>query len=48
MARLGKFRTGKACLYVKRLDDIDLAVLEELVSASVKHLKQWYRNPGVT
>jgi hypothetical protein len=33
---------------VRRLADIDLAVLEELVSASVKHLKQLYRNPGAT
>ena len=32
---LGKFKTGKACLYVKRLDDIDRGVLEELVRRSV-------------
>jgi hypothetical protein len=48
LARLGKHKTGKACLFVRRLADIDLAVLEELVSASVKHLKQLYRNPGAT
>ncbi|MCB9787700.1 MAG: DUF1801 domain-containing protein [Deltaproteobacteria bacterium] len=39
MARLGKFRTGKACLYVKRLSDIDMGVLEELVRASVAHTR---------
>ena len=33
--RLGPHSIGKSCLYLKRLDDIDLAVLEELVAASV-------------
>ncbi|MFQ5749577.1 MAG: DUF1801 domain-containing protein [Planctomycetota bacterium] len=37
--RLGKHKTGKSCLYVKRLADVDLAVLEELVTASVEHMK---------
>jgi hypothetical protein len=37
LARLGKHRTGKSCLYVKRLADIDLGVLEALVSASITH-----------
>lgn len=30
LARLGKHRTGKSCLYVNKLADVDLAVLEEL------------------
>jgi len=38
MTKLGKHKTGKSCLYVKRLADIDVAVLEELISASVKHM----------
>jgi hypothetical protein len=33
-ARLGKYSTGKACLYVKRLDRVDLDVLEQLVALS--------------
>ena len=33
--RLGKFKTGKACLYVKRLSDVDLDVLRELLACSV-------------
>ena len=33
-ARLGRHSTGKSCLYVKRLDQVDLAVLEELVAIS--------------
>jgi hypothetical protein len=34
LARLGKFTTGKACIYVKRLEDIDTEVLEDLVKRS--------------
>lgn len=37
MLRLGKYKTGKSCLYLKRLSDIDLSVLRELVSESVRH-----------
>lgn len=39
MERLGKHSTGKSCLYVKRLADIDMDVLGELVQASVDHMK---------
>lgn len=35
LARLGKHRTGKGCLYIKRLGDVDLGVLEALVAASL-------------
>lgn len=35
LARLGKHRTGKGCLYVKTLADVDSSVLEELVAASL-------------
>ncbi|HRQ66755.1 MAG TPA: DUF1801 domain-containing protein [Xanthomonadaceae bacterium] len=42
MARLGKFKTGKSCLYVKRLSDIDLDVLRELVGESVAYMKATY------
>jgi hypothetical protein len=39
LARLGKHSTGSSCLYIKKLQDIDLAVLHELVSQSVAHMK---------
>ena len=42
LARLGPHRTGRSCLYVKRLGDIDAGVLEELVSRSVAHLRRTY------
>ena len=32
--RLGAYTTGKACIYIRRLDDIDLGVLERLVERS--------------
>lgn len=35
MKKLGKYKTGKACLYVKKLEVIDLDVLEELILRSV-------------
>lgn len=35
LARLGKHRTGKGCLYIKTLAEVDMGVLEELVSASL-------------
>ena len=36
---LGKFKHGKGCLYIKKLEDIDLKVLETLISTSIKRLK---------
>lgn len=38
LAKLGKHKTGKSCLYIKRLDDVDLSVLKELVTRSVKKM----------
>lgn len=42
MAKLGKHKTGKSCLYVKRLSDIDTGVLTKLVKASVAHFDKKY------
>jgi len=42
LERLGKFKAGKACLYVKTLKDIDVIVLEEMVKASVAHVRKRY------
>ena len=38
MQRLGKHKTGKSCLYIKRLADVDLAVLRQLVVESARHM----------
>ena len=42
MATLGKHKTGKSCLYVKKLADIDQKVLKQLIEQSVKALKAKY------
>jgi hypothetical protein len=42
LAKLGKHKAGKACLYVKKLDDIDLDVLKSLIRGSVSFLKKKY------
>lgn len=39
LAKLGKHKTGKSCLYIKQLEDVDQAVLEELVRKSVEHMR---------
>lgn len=38
LSRLGKHALGKSCLYVNKLDDIDLDVLAELIAAGVRDL----------
>ncbi|MEW6051768.1 MAG: DUF1801 domain-containing protein [Candidatus Zixiibacteriota bacterium] len=41
--RIGKVKTGKGCLYIKTLSEIDLAVLEELVRSSVVATKEKFK-----
>lgn len=43
LKRLGKHKTGKACLYLNKLADADSAVLEQLVAASVAAMRSKYR-----
>ena len=38
LGNLGKYSTGKSCLYIKKLEDVDRDVLRELVSKSVQHM----------
>jgi hypothetical protein len=40
LEKLGKHTTGKGCLYVKSLDDIDLKVLERLIKAGLKETER--------
>lgn len=42
LAKLGRHRMGKSCLYIARLAEVDLKILEALISASVKQLRQKY------
>jgi hypothetical protein len=40
LKKLGKHTTGKGCLYIKRLDDVDLPILKLLIAASVKRIQE--------
>lgn len=42
MTRLGKHTTGKGCIYVKRLSDVSIDVLEELIRTAYDDLKKQY------
>lgn len=43
LAKLGKHKTGKVCLYIKRLADVDEKVLKELMKESVAYMKEKYK-----
>lgn len=47
LQRLGKHRTGKSCLYINKLADVDLDVLGELIRAGLEDLgRKWPVQPG--
>ncbi len=45
LARLGRHKMGKSCLYFKRLKDLDVKVLEALIAGSVAEVKRQYPDP---
>ena len=42
MNKLGKYKTGKSCLYIKKLEDVDQKVLQTLIERSVKWMRRKY------
>ena len=40
LAKLGKFKTGKSCLYIKRLSDVDEKVLMKLIESSIENVRK--------
>ena len=40
LKKLGEFKTGKSCLYIKKLEDVDQAMLKELIKQSVAHVSK--------
>jgi hypothetical protein len=42
LSKLGKHKIGKSCLYIKRLSDIDLTVLKDIVQKSIKIMAERY------
>ncbi len=43
LKKLGKHKTGKGCLYINKLADVDIPTLKELMKQSVKRLKTMYK-----
>jgi hypothetical protein len=42
MKKLGRYKTGKSCLYINKLEDVDENVLEQLITRSVKVMRKRY------
>jgi len=42
LKKLGKHKAAKGCVYIKKLEDVDLSVLEKLIRSSVDFLKKKY------
>ncbi len=42
MGQLGKYKTGKSCLYIRSLEDVDQKKLKALIDGSVKFMKKTY------
>ena len=43
MKKLGKHKTGRSCLYIKMLEDVDQKVLRDLITGSVKAMRKIYK-----
>ena len=47
LAKLGKFKRGRSCLYVNKLDDVNLGVLEKVIVKSYKNTRTyWAKRAG--
>lgn len=46
MSKLGKHKTGVSCLYINKLEDVDLDVLRELVERSFRYMDETYNAKG--
>ncbi len=42
LAKRGKHKIGKSCLYIKRLDDVDQVVLRKLLDGSIQYMRNKY------
>lgn len=45
LKKLGKVKTSKGCLYIKKLADVDLAVLRDMIAANVAYLAGMSKTP---
>lgn len=44
LEKLGKHKTGKSCLYIKTLNDVDMSILEDLIRSSVEYMNSKYND----
>lgn len=44
MEKLGKYKTGKSCLYINKLEDVNMVVLKDLVKGSVDYMNEKYNS----
>jgi len=44
LKRLGKYKSTQFCLYIKKLKDINIRILEKLIPKSVRYIMQKHRN----
>ncbi len=42
MSKLGKYKNGRSCLYIKKLEDIDMDILEKIVRKGLEIMKEKY------
>ena len=42
MAQLGKYKTGKSCLYIKKIEDVDIEILKHLIKDSYDYMTNKY------
>lgn len=42
LLKLGKHKAAKSCIYIKKLSDIDVEILKEMISASIEYLQKLY------
>ncbi|QHV95075.1 DUF1801 domain-containing protein [Spirosoma endbachense] len=44
LQKLGKHKAGKGCIYIQKLDDIDMDVLSQLILDSIDHIRNQFNN----
>jgi len=44
LEKFGKHKTEKGCIYVKKLDDINIEILEKMITNHIKHIHKLYPN----
>ena len=42
LEKLGKHKTGKGCLYINKLEDIDLDILQKTIGSHINHIRKTY------